>query len=364
MLAEEDTARTAQPPHRAVRPDRSVLHREIGASLHGLPDRLEHGRSIVGMNALDERFEGPAKRSGLQAVMGFDGLGPSQHPGGVVHVPDPDVGVLQRKPHALFGGPQGLGAPVAFDAERNVIGHRSQRRDDGVGERMPGKERHDADDAAIHNQRVAGKRHHPFSSRPLLIAHFGIADDGVGQVRLAIPRDAPNLELSERDLSMRAVQMRVEARTRLQFEHAFAFVEGPDSGKGGPEMGDERLGALLQGMGERVAIGQRQANGRAQRRQLRALAELLLGALALRDVLLDSDEVADLALQIPHRRDGLFLCVETVVFAAIDHFAAPHVPGQNRVPQILVERRIMLVRLDQVPWILTHGLRRGIAGQF
>ena len=117
---------------------------------------------------------------------------------------------------------------------------------------MPGKERHDADDTVVHNQRVAGKRHHPFPSRPFLIAHFGIADDGVGQVRLAIPRDAPNLELSERDLSMRAVQMRVQAGTRLQLEHVLAFVEGPDSGKGGPQMRDERLGALLQGLGERV----------------------------------------------------------------------------------------------------------------
>ena len=206
------------------------------------------------MNALDERLEGPAKRAGLQAVMGLEGLGPSEHPGGVVHVPDPDARRLQRKPHALFGGPQRLGAPVAFDAERNVIGHRRQRRDDGVGQRMPGKERHDADDTAIHNQRVARKRHHPFPPRPFLIAHFRIADDGVGQVRLAIPRDTPNLELSDRDLSMRAVHMRVEARARLQLEHAVAFVEGPDSGKGGPQMGDERLGALLQGAGERVGI--------------------------------------------------------------------------------------------------------------
>ena len=147
------------------------------------------------MNALDERLEGPAKRAGLQAVLGFEGLGPSEHPGGVVHVPDPDVGALQRKPHALFGGSQGLGA----------------------------------------------------------------------------------------------------------------------------------------------------------------LAKLLLSPFTLRDVLLDSDEVADVALQVPHRRDGLFLCVKTVVFAAIDHFAAPDVPGQNRVPQILVEHLIMLIRLDQVPWILTHG---------
>ena len=229
---------------------------------------------------------------------------------------------------------------------------------------MPGKERHDADDTVVHNQRVAGKRHHPFSPRPFLIAHFGIADDGVGQVRLAILRDAPNLELSDRDPSMRAVQMRVEARARLQLEHAFAFVEGPDSGKGGPEMRDERLGALLQGMGERVGVGQRQSDGRAQRRQLRALADLLLGAFAFGDVLLDVDEVLDLALRVAHRRDGLFLCVEAAVLAAIDHFAAPDLPGQNRVPQILVERLIVSIRLDQVPRVPADGFCVGIAGQF
>ena len=42
VLAEEDPARAAQPPHRAVGPDRSVLDREIGASLHRFAYRLEH----------------------------------------------------------------------------------------------------------------------------------------------------------------------------------------------------------------------------------------------------------------------------------------------------------------------------------
>ena len=252
---------------------------------------------------------------------------------------------------------------MAFDAERDVIGHRRERRDDGVRQRMPGEERHDADDTVIHDQRVAGERHHPFPPRPVLIAHFRIADHGVGHVRLAIPRDAPNLELSDRDPSMRAVHMRVEAGTRLQLEHAVAFVEGPDSGEGRPQMRDERVGALLQGMGERVGLVQRQANRRAQRRQLRALAGLLLGALALGDVLFDGDEVADLALRIPHRRDGLLLGVETAVFAAIDDFAAPDLPGQNRLPQVLIERLIVLIRLDQFPRILAHGFCGGVAGQ-
>jgi hypothetical protein len=44
---------------------------------------------------------------------------------------------------------------VTFDADGEVTGHRRQRGDDGVGQRLPGKDRHDADDAVIDNQRVA-----------------------------------------------------------------------------------------------------------------------------------------------------------------------------------------------------------------
>jgi hypothetical protein len=124
---------------------------------------------------------------------------------------------------------------------------------------------------------MAGKGDHAFPPGPFLIADFGIADDGIGQVRLAIARDAPYLELSDRDLSMRAVQMGVEAGARLQLEHAFTFVQGPDSRKGGAHEGDERLGTLLQRAGERVGTGQRQADRRPQCRQLHALKDVPSG---------------------------------------------------------------------------------------
>src|ERR1700675_138447 len=84
---------------------------------------------------------------------------------------------------------------------------------------------------ALHHQRVASKRHHPFPPRPFLIVHLSIADDAVGQVWLAVPRDTPNLEFSKGVFSVRAFHMREEPTTRLQLEYAIAFVEGPDSGK-------------------------------------------------------------------------------------------------------------------------------------
>ena len=126
VLAEEDTARAAQPPHRAVGANRSVQGREIATRLHGLSNRLEHGLPIVGMNALDKRLEGSTKCSGLQAVLRFEDLGPSEHAGGVVHVPDPDARGLQRKPHALFRRSQGLDGLIPF----GDVGAGTERADD------------------------------------------------------------------------------------------------------------------------------------------------------------------------------------------------------------------------------------------
>jgi len=64
-----------------------------------------------------------------------------------------------------------------------------------------------------------------------------------------------------------------------------------------------------------------------------ALAFVLLGAVALGDVLFDGDEVRDLALLVPNRRDRLVLDVERAVLAAIQELAAPD-PGALMVSHI------------------------------
>jgi hypothetical protein len=66
--------------------------------------------------------------------------------------------------------------------------------------------------------------------------------------------------------------------------------------------------------------------------------DLLASARARRDVLFDRDKVADRAMRISHRGDRLFLRVATAVFSAIDDLAAPGPPGQDRLPERLVER--------------------------
>ena len=84
----------------------------------------------------------------------------------------------------------------------------------------------------------------------------------------------------------------------------------------------------------------------AHRRQLFALSEVLLEAFALGDVLLDRDEVRDLALLVPNGRDRLLLGVEGAVLASVDDLAPPGLPGQDGLPQALVERRVVVARLE------------------
>ena len=151
-LVEVHAARAGQPPHAAVGPDRPVLDREIVANRPGVIERFDHRRAVLGMNALDERLEGSPERAGLQAVLGFECRGPSEDPRRVVHVPDADLGALERKPHALFRcahrfdrlmplGDVSARAECADDPSVVVTQHRvapfdqplfTRQRDDGV----------------------------------------------------------------------------------------------------------------------------------------------------------------------------------------------------------------------------------------
>ena len=84
-------------------------------------------------------------------------VGPSEHPGRVVHVPDPDVRVLQRKPHALFRQPQRLDRLIPL----GDVGARTERADDVAG--------------VVSQQRVA-PLDQPFLARALVSTGFSTID--------------------------------------------------------------------------------------------------------------------------------------------------------------------------------------------
>ncbi len=71
----------------------------------------------------------PSKVPGCRPYWDSRVVGPSQPSGHVVHVPDPDVGVLQRKPHPLFRRPQRLDRLMPL----GDIGAGAERADDFAG---------------------------------------------------------------------------------------------------------------------------------------------------------------------------------------------------------------------------------------
>jgi hypothetical protein len=191
----------------------------------------------------------------------------------------------------VFDDPQRVSAPVSFDADRNVSARRRDRPDDGVGQRMSGEDPHDADNPVLHHQRVARERHDSFSPRPVLIARLRIGDDRV-------------VTCGVRSRAMRPI---LNGPRGMSPCGPFTCVWRPALAcSSSTPSRSSRIQILAQAAsrwatnasahcwsaGERVGIGQRQANGRVQGRQLRPLAAFVLGAFALRDVLLHGDGVA------------------------------------------------------------------------
>ena len=62
------------------------------------------------------------------------------------------------------------------------------------------------------------------------------------------------------------------------------------------------------------------------------------------------------------RGDGLFFSVQAPILPAIDDLTGPRVAGENRLPQIPIERLIVLARPEQAGG-LANGLLRRVAGQ-
>jgi hypothetical protein len=98
------------------------------------------------MNAIDERLDRAAEGAGLETILPLENPGPLHRSGGVVHVPDPDIGVFQREPHPLFGRPQrfhrvmpfgdvGAGAERAGHVSGLVSRHRTAPFDQPFGAR-------------------------------------------------------------------------------------------------------------------------------------------------------------------------------------------------------------------------------------
>src|SRR5258708_39976726 len=71
-----------------------------------------------------------------------------------------------------------------------------------------------------------------------------------------------------------------------------------------------------------------------------------LGVFTRGDVLVNGDEMSDLAAAVGQRRNRLVDGVKLAVLAALDGLAAPHPPRQNRLPEGLIESGVMFAGLQ------------------
>ena len=89
--------------------------------------------------------------------------------------------------------------PLAFHDECDPLGHLLDRAQRILTEHVPGEHADHSDDAAIHEERVAGEGRHSLPPRPLLIADLRIVWNVVGQVWPLVAGNASDLVLAHGD---------------------------------------------------------------------------------------------------------------------------------------------------------------------
>ena len=131
---------------------------------------------------------------------------------------------------------------------------------------------------------MPGECDHPFFLGPFLVVHVRIADDLIGQVRLSLLGDQPDLELSNRHSGMGAVHVGVHARAGLELENVSLTAYGPDARESSVQVLHDGLGAVLQEPLEAVRLSQGDPNIRRQRGQTCPFFDQLFGLLPFCDV--------------------------------------------------------------------------------
>ncbi len=138
-----------------------------------------------------------------------------------------------------------LRAP-SFDADGDLVGHRTHHHQRRAGELVAGEHRQHANHAVLDDQGIAGETDHPLANRPRLLGHPRVAHDPVRQVGRPLRGDLADLELADRDPGMGAINMRIEAGAGAELEAFGVVLESPDPGEGASQVPDRGLGAAAE----------------------------------------------------------------------------------------------------------------------
>ena len=77
------------------------------------------------------------------------------------------------------------------------------------------------------------------------------------------------------------------------------------------------------------------------------LLELQLKPAPLGNIAIVRNEVGDPSIRVPQRCDRLFRIEDVSIFLSIDHDSTEHVARENRLPQVVIELRGLVSRLEQ-----------------
>src|ERR1043166_4402142 len=110
---------------------------------------------------------------------------------------------------------EGLLRSLALDPLRDRVGNRCQRVDNGFRKCVTGEQRDDSDKSTLDNQRMSGEGNHSVRLCPTFILHAWIVQNVIGQMRLLLPGNPADLQVSDGNPAESPIQTRVYARARL-----------------------------------------------------------------------------------------------------------------------------------------------------
>src|SRR5262249_40992473 len=95
-----------------------------------------------------------------------------------------------------LAAPQSFLSLLALDPLRDRVGNRCDRVENGFRKLTTREQRHHSDQPLLDNQRVSGEGNHSVRLCPSLIIHAWIVDNVIREMRLLLPGNQPDLQVS------------------------------------------------------------------------------------------------------------------------------------------------------------------------
>src|SRR4029077_10750779 len=149
---------------------------------------------------------------------------------------------------------------LSLDALPDRVGYRSQRFRRGLTDGCSREYRQNAHPLAAREQGKSGKSHHALDASPVTVAQMRIVDDVVRDIGCSLLGDAADVQVADRNETMRTIDVRVHSCAGFELEESSILRRDPDAGECGAYVLDDAFEAGLKHPSQGVVRGQRQAH--------------------------------------------------------------------------------------------------------